>query len=425
MRSETVLLLEKRIGINVCSETVPLLQERINIDRHSPAIVHLLQEGVGIHHHALVVEQERIGVCRHAPSVLEEWIGIYLHAPLLDNLRMTVKTVAPRRVRRRNHLAVRKLETVAGGDIRDRCHSTYPGTFTQLRMTVKTLAERSVGCGNHLSIRKPEGIADLTPLTGPGDKLSATNCRSHVAEVDDTTDQIGGTIDRDSKADAVKYAGRGKDGGVDPDNFATDIEHWPTAAAPVYGGVGLDKVFIDGVADLQGTVTAADHAGGDRLFETERAANGQHHITGSGSIGITKCGVRKRTGSLNAQQGHVGAQITLGHFEGILFCSAGPVQSRFQSFRTGNDMITAQNITPGIDNDTRADFSEGDVVGQRIYHPLIGGSRYVFHGGVNADDCRSDRVDNAVIGGLDITDSPRRLCDRHDAGDPGYRERHG
>jgi hypothetical protein len=59
MQPETVLLLEKRISINVCSHSVLLLQE-----------------WVGINHHSLIVHQE--------------WIGIYFHATLLDNLWMTI-----------------------------------------------------------------------------------------------------------------------------------------------------------------------------------------------------------------------------------------------------------------------------------------------------------------------------------------------
>ena len=85
-----------------------------------------------------------------------------------------------------------------------------------------------------------------------------------------------GHVDRDGEADPLR---RLDDRGVDADDPAPAVEQRAAAVARIERGVGLDHVVDEVAGDApQAAAQGADHPGGHRRVEAERAADGDHEL---------------------------------------------------------------------------------------------------------------------------------------------------
>src|SRR4051812_3004888 len=86
-----------------------------------------------------------------------------------------------------------------------------------------------------------------------------------------------GHVDRDGKADSVVPTAAGRDGRVDSDDFAVEVDQRSAAVTRVDGRIGLDVVLAFALADAPSL--GADDAGRDRHVESEWTADCEHPVT--------------------------------------------------------------------------------------------------------------------------------------------------
>src|SRR6266511_1623381 len=107
--------------------------------------------------------------------------------------------------------------------------------------------------------------------------------------------ELLGLVDRDreAQADVAGLRADAGDGGGDPDDLAGGVHQRPARVAGVDRGVGLDGV-ADGhgrpaaLVDAEAAVQGADDAGGDRPFQAERAADGQHGVADLEGVAVAQ-----------------------------------------------------------------------------------------------------------------------------------------
>ncbi|KAG1266985.1 hypothetical protein G6F66_014079 [Rhizopus arrhizus] len=94
--------------------------------------------------------------------------------------------------------------------------------------------------------------------------------------VDHAARQVGGN--RQAQADVAGHAAlRIEAGGIDADQLALQVDQRATGIARVDRRIGLDEVLAAQAADAAAT-HGRDDAGGDRLAEAERIADGHHEV---------------------------------------------------------------------------------------------------------------------------------------------------
>ena len=92
-----------------------------------------------------------------------------------------------------------------------------------------------------------------------------------------------------------------------PTSSPRRVDQRAAGIARIDRGVGLDEVFVVGEADV-GAARRADDAGGDRLAELERAADGQHPLADL-QLGRVAPRHRDEARDVNLQQRNVGGGI--------------------------------------------------------------------------------------------------------------------
>src|SRR5437899_11850237 len=83
-------------------------------------------------------------------------------------------------------------------------------------------------------------------------------------------------IGRNDAADTDIATRLAEDGGIDADDLAAHVQQRSARVSRIDGGIGLNEVIVRSRANL--TSLGADNAGGDRVIEAERIANGQHPL---------------------------------------------------------------------------------------------------------------------------------------------------
>ena len=94
----------------------------------------------------------------------------------------------------------------------------------------------------------------------------------------DLVEDLAGLVDRHREADAVAAAGGARDGGVDADRPTLPVDQRAAGVAGVDGGIGLDQVVQLAHRRRDRPAERAHDAGGDRLAQAERAADGDGHL---------------------------------------------------------------------------------------------------------------------------------------------------
>src|SRR5581483_2142151 len=120
-------------------------------------------------------------------------------------------------------------------------------------------------------------------ILGHDAKLSSPNLTEFHELVHHVTDHVG----RNSKADADIAAAWTDDGGIDADQFASQVDQCAAGIAGIDRRVGLDEVFVPLDAEA-GAAQSAHDAGSDGLTEPERIADGHHEVADFEPFGVAK-----------------------------------------------------------------------------------------------------------------------------------------
>jgi len=92
-------------------------------------------------------------------------------------------------------------------------------------------------------------------------------------------------IDGDGKADTHIAATATDDKGVNADYLSIKIEQRPAGIAGIYGGIGLDEIFISGEAEPASALSTYD-AGSNGMAQVEGVADGKDPFANLEGVGV-------------------------------------------------------------------------------------------------------------------------------------------
>jgi len=136
--------------------------------------------------------------------------------------------------------------------------------------------------------------------------------------------------------------------GVDPDDFAIQIDQRAAAVARKYFGIGLDKILV-GIM-LEDAPLGANVAHRDRVVEFKGGADGKHEFAHPRGVGIAESGGRQSAG-LDLHQRNVGLGIQA---LDLALESAAILQTDDDLVRIFNDVVIGQDVTVGRNDDAGA-----------------------------------------------------------------------
>ena len=111
----------------------------------------------------------------------------------------------------------------------------------------------------------------------------------------------------DSEPDSLEATAGGHDGGVDPDQFAVEIDQCASGVARIDRGICLQELAFD--ESIERAAFGTDDADADRLFEGEGAADGDDPITDLKSIGAAERNTWQRRIGLDPKDGDITAGV--------------------------------------------------------------------------------------------------------------------
>ncbi len=126
---------------------------------------------------------------------------------------------------------------------------------------------------------------------------------------------IGDDVGRHGEADALRAHGLGIDSGVHADDLAGHVDERAAGVAGVDGGIGLDEALelrlrdAVGAGFIDAAVFGGDDAGGDRLRQRERAADGENPVANLSAVGVAELDGGKRLLGVDLDDGDIGVLI--------------------------------------------------------------------------------------------------------------------
>ena len=122
--------------------------------------------------------------------------------------------------------------------------------------------------------------------------VDAEQAALHGAELLQLVGDAADHVDRDGEADADIAAGAGQDGRGEADQFAAQVDQRAAGVARIDGGVGLDEILEAVLVEIA-AAQAADDAGGHRIAQPERIADGDHKVADFELRGVAQGDLRE------------------------------------------------------------------------------------------------------------------------------------
>jgi len=309
-----------------------------------------------------------------------------------------------------------QIYRVAGFEVRNQVRAVNPVEHgIAIDMGDDVAAAQTAGGGRaarlHLDNDQRGGWCNAA-LLGRGShqllNLDAEPAAHHMTFADDVLQYLDRGLDRNRKADAL---GRGlvEHRGVDADQVAVGVDQGTAGVAAVDRRVGLQEVF-KGV-QAQAAAGGADDALGHRLTETERIADGQHHIADAG-LRRAADGHRRQILEGDAQHGEIGLRVRARHGRFGL-AAVGQQHDDFVGIR--DHMVIGENVTLAAHDHPGA---------QRTFHALL--LRAVALAEIAAKNrivAQRRLLLRRQLAGVDIHDRRRGALHRGGVGHPLLRER--
>src|SRR5689334_21799222 len=129
-----------------------------------------------------------------------------------------------------------------------------------------------------------------------------------LAVRDQLLGNIAGHVDWDREPDADVSARRADDRGVDPNQFAPQIDQRTTGIAGIDRGVGLDEIFV--AFDAKPAATdGADDAEGGSLLQPEWVPDGNDVVANPQLVGISQRHA-EQTAGLDLDDCYIGGEVS-------------------------------------------------------------------------------------------------------------------
>src|SRR6516164_8087195 len=122
-------------------------------------------------------------------------------------------------------------------------------------------------------------VPNRAPRERVGKHRNADPGTNHFSMLDQLRDDIVDRVDGHGEPDTRKRPAGAHDHGIDADQTAAAVKQRTTGVSRVDGRIGLNYVF-DGAPRhrLDGAVERADHAGGQRVVQSEGIADGEDFL---------------------------------------------------------------------------------------------------------------------------------------------------
>ncbi|PRD36405.1 UNVERIFIED_CONTAM: hypothetical protein NCL1_08904 [Trichonephila clavipes] len=223
-----------------------------------------------------------------------------------------------------------------------------------------------------------------------------------LALVAQLTHHLHGDIDRNRERQAHEAAGAAVDLRVDADHLAGGVEQRAAGIARIDGDIGLDEGHV-GIAGQRARL-GADDAGGGRVVEAERRADGQHPLADAQLRGIADLH-RRQVGGGDLDQRDVGARVGA---DDLGLDLAAVAEAHGDLVGLVDDMVVGQHIAVAADDETGAEGLPGAGLlrlrleaveaTQQLLDVVAGGDlrRTALGRGADVDHRRAGRVDDGV-----------------------------
>src|SRR5262249_39005414 len=118
----------------------------------------------------------------------------------------------------------------------------------------------------------------------------------------------------DGKGDAYRAARGGKDGGIDADHVAVDVEGRAAGIAFIDRRIDLNEVVVRPGPDV--ATTGRDDTSGHRAAEAERIADREHPVADARGL-VREVDVGEVAAAIDLDQGDVGTRVGADHLGGV------------------------------------------------------------------------------------------------------------
>ena len=139
------------------------------------------------------------------------------------------------------------------------------------------------------------------------DRADAEIAADDLALLDQALDDAARQRRGDGQSDPLVTARLGDDGRVDPHDLAGQIDQRPPRVAGIDRRVGLNERLVFASPQVV-SLGRRDDAGGHRMVEAERAADGQHPVADIELVGISPFGLDLQVG-LDLEDRQVGLGV--------------------------------------------------------------------------------------------------------------------